>query len=186
MELAEASAAGGDGMTLFDRMVGAYPADQTLLAADGPLLDITVPGTPKGAKRHRVAIRGKGENRWAQTYHDDDHIAAEERIRRAAADTWGSRPKLDEPLVLEITTWHLRPSDLKKKRDASSGPRPVPRKPDSDNLAKLVMDAITKAGVWADDNRVSDLVVRKRYLPLDERSVEVGVERTEVRVRRAG
>jgi Holliday junction resolvase RusA-like endonuclease len=170
MELA-ASAAGGDGVTQLAIIGG----------ADELLLDIIVPGTPKGAKRHRVSLRGSRP----VMHHDDGHLAAEDRITRIAWSAWGGQPKLDEPLVVEITTWHRRPDRLKRKRDANDGARLYIGKPDADNVAKLVMDAITQAGVWKDDTRVADLVVRRRYLPLDERSIEVGVERTEVRVRRA-
>jgi Holliday junction resolvase RusA-like endonuclease len=37
------------------------------------------------------------------------------------------------------------------------------RKPDADNLAKAVMDAMTAIGVWRDDDQVTDLIVRKRF-----------------------
>lgn len=37
------------------------------------------------------------------------------------------------------------------------------RKPDADNLAKAVMDALTVIGVWRDDDQVTDLIVRKRF-----------------------
>ena len=36
---------------------------------------------------------------------------------------------------------------------------------DNDNLAKSVLDALTKAGVWQDDKQVDELHVVKRYGP---------------------
>jgi Holliday junction resolvase RusA-like endonuclease len=117
-------------------------------------------------------------------HHDDGHLAAEDRITRIAASSWHEL-KLDEAVAVEIATWHRRPQTMKRKKDAGDGARFFVGKPDADNIAKLVLDALTKAGIWTDDTRVADLVVRRRYLPLDERSIEVGVERTEVRVRRA-
>ena len=45
------------------------------------------------------------------------------------------------------------------KTDAPDQPRP-----DVDNLAKGVMDAITMAGLWSDDVVVSKLVSSKRYV----------------------
>lgn len=39
------------------------------------------------------------------------------------------------------------------------------KKPDADNLAKAVMDAMSAAGVWQDDAQVSDLRVTKQYGP---------------------
>lgn len=36
-------------------------------------------------------------------------------------------------------------------------------KPDSDNLAKAVMDAVTQLGIWIDDSQVVRLEVQKSY-----------------------
>lgn len=36
-------------------------------------------------------------------------------------------------------------------------------KPDSDNLAKAALDALTDMGVWVDDSQVCDLHITKRY-----------------------
>lgn len=51
----------------------------------------------------------------------------------------------------------------------------VPRitKPDVDNLAKLIMDAMTKAGYWQDDNQVCDLRVTKYNSPIGGLAVTV-------------
>ena len=39
-----------------------------------------------------------------------------------------------------------------------------PTKPDIDNYAKFILDAITKTGnIWIDDNQVVELVQRKFY-----------------------
>lgn len=48
----------------------------------------------------------------------------------------------------------------KIKEDA---PRIHTGKPDTDNLAKPILDALTKAGMWKDDSQVADLYVSKRY-----------------------
>ena len=37
------------------------------------------------------------------------------------------------------------------------------KKPDLDNLAKAVMDALTNAGAWSDDAQVCDLRLLKRF-----------------------
>ena len=51
----------------------------------------------------------------------------------------------------------------------------VPRttKPDVDNLAKLILDAMTKAGYWHDDNQVCDLRVTKYNSPIGGLAVTV-------------
>jgi Holliday junction resolvase RusA-like endonuclease len=51
----------------------------------------------------------------------------------------------------------------------------VPRttKPDVDNLAKLILDAMTKAGYWYDDNQVCDLRIMKYDGPIGGLAVTV-------------
>jgi Holliday junction resolvase RusA-like endonuclease len=45
-----------------------------------------------------------------------------------------------------------------------SAPTRPTGKPDRDNLDKAVCDAITAAGLWADDSQVTDGRIRKRYV----------------------
>jgi Holliday junction resolvase RusA-like endonuclease len=141
-----------------------------------PVLHVVVHGTPKGAQRHRSFVRG---GRVA-THHAPDHIDAEERIRRVAAEAWAGQPPLDVAVELEVVTWHARPARLRRKKDAGDIARPYTAKPDADNVAKLVMDALTKAAIWTDDTRVADLVVRRRYLPLDSQALPIGGECVEI------
>jgi Holliday junction resolvase RusA-like endonuclease len=46
-------------------------------------------------------------------------------------------------------------------------------KPDADNLAKAVMDALTDAGLWNDDTQVVELNVTKTYAATEGVSVSV-------------
>jgi Holliday junction resolvase RusA-like endonuclease len=62
-------------------------------------------------------------------------------------------PQLTGPVSVEITVWVQRP-----KKTARSYP-PY----DLDNYAKGPLDALTKAGVWADDEQVVRLHVTKVY-----------------------
>lgn len=48
-------------------------------------------------------------------------------------------------------------------------------KPDVDNYAKAVLDAMTKAGVWDDDTQVAFLAVKKEWG--DEASIGIEVSR---------
>jgi len=83
---------------------------------------------------------------------------------------------LDEPLVVEIVAEFARPRRMCKRsmRDPAellggySGERvPMAARPDADNVAKAVLDAM--ASWWRDDALVVDLRVRKFYHAINRR-----------------
>ena len=78
------------------------------------------------------------------------------------------RPALDEPVRVNVTLVAARPQRLRRRRDPDGRiPRAV-GKPDADNAAKLVMDALVKAMVLRDDTLVCVLHVERWYAGRDE------------------
>lgn len=62
--------------------------------------------------------------------------------------------RFDSPIEVEVVCFVRRPKTTKL----------VIPKPDVDNYAKGVLDAITKDGrFWSDDTEVADLISRKRW-----------------------
>lgn len=61
------------------------------------------------------------------------------------------------PVALEATF------TLERPRSAPRGRVWPDRFPDIDKLVRAICDAITRAGLWADDARVIDLTARKTY-----------------------
>lgn len=47
------------------------------------------------------------------------------------------------------------------------------KKPDIDNLIKPVLDGLTEAGLWEDDNQIAQLFGEKRQCPRGEERVEI-------------
>ena len=65
----------------------------------------------------------------------------------------------DGPVAVELMVVIGRP--LVPPLRAGSGRRPHVGRPDVDNVAKGVLDALTEAGVLIDDKQVAELVVRR-------------------------
>lgn len=143
------------------------------------LLTFTIPGKPQGAQRHRTKRIGS----YIRMHPTHAHEAAETRIRDIAAIANRSVGwKRDMPVRLVIETFHRRPERMAKARKWwGTAQAPYVGKPDADNIAKLVMDACTKAPLWTDDTVVAELVVVRRWVEVGADGVQ-GEERTVVRV----
>jgi Holliday junction resolvase RusA-like endonuclease len=126
------------------------------------LLDVTVAGKPVGASRPRVVRAGNG----VRAYMPDAHVAWEERARQILAAAWrdesGPKPALDEPIEVRVDVCHHRPARLCRRKDPR-GRLHACCKPDVDNVAKLVLDALVKANVLVDDTRVCRLACERVY-----------------------
>jgi Holliday junction resolvase RusA-like endonuclease len=49
------------------------------------------------------------------------------------------------------------------------------QKPDADNLLKPIMDALSEAGLWADDNQVDRIFLQKWRCPIGQERAEIVV-----------
>jgi Holliday junction resolvase RusA-like endonuclease len=122
-------------------------------------ITFTVSGVPKGQPRPRAfAFRGK-----ARVFDPGTAEEWKSRIAEAARPHLPCDP-LAGPIALELVFTFPRP----KKHYLSAGLRPgAPTwfcsKPDADNAAKAVMDALTVLGFWRDDAQVVSLTVRKTF-----------------------
>ena len=111
-------------------------------------IEIVIPGRPVGAGRPRV-VRG-----GAHTYMPRGSVAWEHGAVLIARQAWGNREPLDEPVAVEVVQVQPRPKRLQRRKDPR-GRVPAPRgKPDLDNVIKLAVDSLVKAGVLVDDTRV--------------------------------
>lgn len=115
-------------------------------------LSFEIPGEPRGWARART---GGGK------FFTDSKTRSE----KATVAWWAKKAGAviaDGPLQLTIIAYQGIPKSASKKRRAAmlSGAERPTKKPDSDNLAKLTMDALNKV-VWRDDTQVVDLTVRK-------------------------
>jgi Holliday junction resolvase RusA-like endonuclease len=128
-------------------------------------LFLFIPGLPKGQPRPKACIRG----RHAGVY--DPGTAEEWKgiIRQEVKAKWDGVP-FSGPVNLNLVFNMPRPKGHFGKNGLKvNAPRYHIGKPDADNLAKAVMDALSNLGVWADDSTVSLLVVDKQYCHPDSK-----------------
>jgi len=144
------------------------------------IIRVTVPGTPQGQPRARAFARRMGDKFVARVY--DPGTA--EGWKSVIAEAF--RPHLPpEPwegkVMLSITAHFKRPaSHFGSGRNAgvlkASAPAEYVKKPDADNIAKAVMDCLTRLGLWRDDSQV-DLAIGRAWGATN--TTEIRVERIE-------
>lgn len=135
-------------------------------------ISFSIPGRIKGKGRPKFARRGA----FVHAYTPADTANSEAMVRSIAAEAMGGRPLFQGPLILDVAMVLNTPASWSKKKKAAA--IYVTGKPDIDNIAKLIGDALNGI-VWADDSQLCDLHFRRRYL--DGRG-----EYTEISIRAAG
>ena len=116
-------------------------------------------GIPKGQPRPRAFSRGG----HARVF-DPGTAEGWKSCVAVAAQPHRGRFGMSGPLGVEIVFTFPRPKTHYRK----AGLRPEAplwhvAKPDADNAAKAVLDALTQIGVWDDDALVASLRVEKKY-----------------------
>lgn len=107
-------------------------------------------------------VRGKARVRFYRrgnhvgTYTDDATVEGMALIRKAFIDAGGTKAPKGEPVAVHIHAARHLPESRPKRIDAE----PDTFKPDVDNIAKLVLDALNGVA-WADDTQVTLLIVSK-------------------------
>ena len=93
---------------------------------------------------------------------------AVEAMSQMAASGW--RRDYDGAVSVTIAAIMARPqAHFLRGKVRENAPELHPYKPDVDNIAKAVLDALTKARVWRDDAQVHWLLVRRRWAIADEK-----------------
>ena len=121
-----------------------------------------IDGIPMGKERPRFA----NVNGFTKTYTSAKTKNAEGMIEWLAVNAMKQNKNtlITEPLIVFIEFRMPIPKSFSKSKVLScqSGETVPTVKPDADNLAKTVLDAMNKT-VYRDDSQIVDLIVRKRY-----------------------
>lgn len=133
-----------------------------------------VGGMPQGKARARFTKSGHSYTP-AQTRRYEQAIKAA-ALAKALTCGW---LKSDEPIRIHIGAYFAVPKSFSKAKRATAqqGDLYPTVKPDADNIAKVVCDALNDIA-YNDDKQIVECVVRKRYcMADDEPHITVFVER---------
>ena len=134
--------------------------------------DFVVEGKPVGKGRPRFKRMGN----FVQTYTPTATADYEKLVRLRFQNAGGAIT--DKPVRAEITAFFAPPKSTRKREKSDMlANRILPmKKPDVDNIAKIILDALNKIA-YIDDSQVIELIVKKRYSA--ESKVTVHIEEIE-------
>ena len=142
-------------------------------------LTFQVTGEPKGQPRPRAFARKMGAVHVARFY--DSDVADEwKRAVQIALLEMATQTRWEltlGPVAVELRFAMPRPkSHFGAKGLKASAPVAHVGKPDVDNLAKLILDQLTRSGnVWRDDSQVVSLTVHKFWATGAEQGCSVSI-----------
>lgn len=120
-----------------------------------------VPGPIRGKQRAGRMILPGGKVRSFNPHQTENN---EKLIRDYASLEMRGRAPFEGAMSLCIRLYKTHPKSWSKKRVREAFW--VTGKPDCDNIAKLVADALNKI-VWHDDSQIADLTVKRRFAELE-------------------
>lgn len=122
---------------------------------------IVIPGDAKGKQRPRFSTQN------GRAFTPSATRTREGIVASLAMDAMAGRPALTSSVEMELTATLPVPKSWPKKRQAAAlaGQERPAKKPDLDNIAKLVWDALNGI-VYADDSQVVSLIATKTYGPI--------------------
>lgn len=117
-------------------------------------VEFFLPGPPLPAPRPRFrVIKAKSGAVFGSAYYDKKYATFLKEAPKAIAELLGPMTALTGPVSLNVTFHIERPKTTKRE---------TPRY-DIDNYLKSLMDAMTYAGIWLDDDQVAHVAARKVF-----------------------
>lgn len=138
------------------------------------MIAVTLPIEPRGQGRARAFARGG----HAGVYESGPDAKWKSDAITLLRLLWPSGIIIPSDVALSVGVYAVfsRPRRLLRRRDPD-GAILHAQKPDADNVAKIVLDALCLGGYLDDDARVSDLAIAKRWAAKGARGeVEVRID----------
>ena len=115
-------------------------------------------GPPVAMGRPRFTRTGRAYTAQTSRTYKEEQV---KQLLAAKGENWAP---LDGILRIQITFIHPRTKRLLRvKGELPQGRIWRPKKPDIDNLIKMVLDIITQSEIWIDDNQVVSLSCEDYY-----------------------
>lgn len=131
--------------------------------------DFFVEGKVQGKARPRVTMLGG----HARAYTPKKTVDYEAQIAQAYKDAGGTMFPDGAPLHVIISASIAPPASASNKEKERLLQSRMPcKKPDADNIAKVVMDALNGVA-YKDDSCITDLIIHKRYALYDRLQVVI-------------
>jgi len=136
----------------------ALPADDTALDP----VTIVLQGPPFGKERPRIVSRG----RFAPAYTPEKTVAYEARVADLAKKAMGNRAPMEGPVTVTMRAVFAIPPSWSPRQQQKAMTKEISptKKPDIDNLAKIVFDPMNGI-VYRDDAQIVQATLRKEYGP---------------------
>lgn len=127
-----------------------------------------VKGEPKGKGRPRL-------NRYSGSIYTPQETSNYEKLVALSYRNSAKGYKFTAPVKVTIKAYHKPPKSKSKKvvEDMLNGHILPTKKPDADNVAKIILDGLNHVA-WDDDTQVVEMMVMKRYS--EEAMVAVVIE----------
>lgn len=127
------------------------------------LLDVWIPGRPRPQGSMKTFMAGG----HAHARHSDPTLSHRAHVISTLAENWGREPLTGAVAVDVVFTFARPKSHYGTGRNADVVKESAPDKhiqaPDSDKLARLVLDGLEMAGVVRNDAQVAPLTVDKLW-----------------------
>lgn len=122
------------------------------------MVHIVITGEPKGKGRPRMSTK------TGRTYTPQDTVNYENWVRLCYQEQAKTIYFGDKPLKAKIDCYHTIPKSTSKKKhkEMTEGILRPTKKPDSDNIAKIVLDSLNSIA-YKDDSQIVELEVNKHY-----------------------
>jgi Holliday junction resolvase RusA-like endonuclease len=138
-------------------------------------IKITVPGVA-APKSIRIIMRNghpsMANNKRVRGWMTEVATAAKIVMNQSEANYTLRFPfKSDTPIGIMVDVYLPWAKATAKKLAATTGAHL--QKPDADNLLKPIMDALSEAGIWTDDNQVDRIFLQKWRCPRGSERVDI-------------